>query len=119
FYDDVYATIRDRGGDIFVHNVDETLFLKWLGDKKEAHRERMSRLGNFNQKIILCEGDTNFAVDFAKVEYRWLPEEEFSSVPFYIYGPKLALITFEDDDVGVFILHQDDITSTFRKLFSS
>lgn len=119
FYDDVYETVRVAGGDIFAHNVDEASFLKWLGPKKEEHRARMSILNNFAQKVIIREEDNNLAVDYGSIEYRTIPAKDFSSVPFYIYGDKLALITFKNDDVAVFIIAEPDITQAFKKLFLS
>jgi transcriptional regulator with XRE-family HTH domain len=117
FYDDIYETIRKQGGDIFVHNVDETLFTKWLGEKRFSHRERMHKLTNFEQKIIIREGDMNFAVNYASTQYRWASANEFSPTPFYLYGERLAMVMFEDDNVSVFILDQPKITESYKILF--
>jgi transcriptional regulator with XRE-family HTH domain len=117
FYDDIYATIKETGGEMLMHNVDESLFTKWLGDKIPSHRERMHKLGNFSQKIIIREGDMNFAVNYKTSEYRWADKKEFSSMPFYLYGEKLAMILFEQDNVSVFIIDQPQIAQSYRGLF--
>lgn len=117
FYDDVYDTIREHGGDILVHNVDESLFVKWLGEKRWQHKERMRKLSNFQQKIIIREGDMNFAANYATTQYRWAPKQEFSATPFYLYGKKLAMISFEPDNVHVFVIDQPKITESYRVLF--
>lgn len=119
FYDDVYETIRDHGGEILVNNVDEDLFLKWLGPKKEEHRERMEKLTNFQQKIILKEGDHRFSTDFAAPQYRWAHASDFSPASFYLYGHKLAIVMFEDDTVSVFIIDQPKITQSYKALFKA
>jgi transcriptional regulator with XRE-family HTH domain len=120
FYDDVYETIRTGGGDIFVHNVDESLFVKWLGEKDALYDERMSALDNFRQKIILKEGDTNFAAPFKTTEYRWAAKGDFhASAPFYLYGHKLAMIMFDPEDVSVFILDQPRIADSYKTIFLS
>jgi len=118
FFDDVYETMKAHGGDILVHNVDESLFLKWVGEEFwPRHRDRMSKLGNFDQKIIICEGDDNFIADFSTTQYRWADRKEFSPNPFYLYGQKLAMVTFEKDDISIFIIDQPKITESYRMLF--
>jgi transcriptional regulator with XRE-family HTH domain len=120
FYDDVYETVREHGGDIFVHNVDESLFVKWLGERDALYDERMGGLSNFKQKIIIREGDTNFAASFGTTEYRWAAKGEFhSSTPFYLYGKKLAMIMFDPNDVSIFIIDQPRIAESYRTLFLS
>ena len=117
FYDDIYNTIKQVGGEMLIHNVDERLFTKWLGDKISAHRERMHQLGNFSQKVIICEGDTNFAVNYKTTEYRWADKKDFSPMPFYLYGQKLAMILFESDNVSIFMIDQPEIAQSYRGLF--
>jgi transcriptional regulator with XRE-family HTH domain len=120
FYDDVYETVKEKGGDIFVHNVDETLFSKWLGERTASYDERMAALNNFQQKVIIREGDTNFAAPFESTEYRWAAKGEFhASAPFYLYGEKLAMIIFDEDDVSVFIIDHPRIAKSYRTIFLS
>lgn len=118
FYDDIYETMRDHGGDIFVHNVDESLFVKWLTQPFwKKHSARMKKLRKFDQKIIIREGDTNFVADFESTQYRWASARDFTPTPFYLYGPKLAMIVFAENTVDVFIIDQPDITKSYRDLF--
>ena len=117
FYDDIYETIKREGGDILVHNVDEVLFVKWLGEKLHPHIGRMGKLANFKQKIIIREGDMNFVVNLPATQYRWAPKGEFSPTPFYLYGTKLAMMIFEENDVSVFIMDQPKITESYKVLF--
>lgn len=117
FYDDVYETVKEQGGDLLVHNVEEAVFIKWLGDRKELHRERMSQLDNFQQKVTLKEGDTNFSTDFGAPEYRWITAEQFSPTPFYVYGSKLAMFMFKEDDVDIIVIDHPQITESYTKDF--
>jgi transcriptional regulator with XRE-family HTH domain len=120
FYDDIYETIRGNGGDILVHNVDESLFSKWFGDAFWAkHNKRMKALDNFEQKIIIREGDMNFLADFATTQYRWASKSEFTSTPFYLYAHKLAMIIFEENDVFIFVIDHPRITESYKVLFLS
>lgn len=119
FYDDLYEVIRTNGGDILVHNVDESLFVKWLGEKRWMHKDRMHKLNNFKQKIIIREGDTDFAANYATTEYRWAAKGEFSQIPFYLYGHKLAMVMFEEEDVSIYIIDQPKIAESYKVLFMS
>lgn len=117
FYDDVYETIKAGASNILVNNVDETLFLKWLGKKKKAHDARMEKLRGYKVRILIKEGDQNFAAGYGTVEYRWIPEAKFSNIPFYIYGHKTAIIEFQDEDVFISVLSSEAVTRTFRQSF--
>ncbi len=119
FYDDVYATIKEHGGEILVSNVDERDFKKWMGERTNAHITKMTKLlkeRNFFSKILIKEGDYDLtASDMA--EYRWTPKERFSEIPFYIYGEKLAIIDFEQNNVSIFIIDNKKITEAYKKQF--
>lgn len=119
FYDDVYETVKRQGGEILVSNVDETLFSKWLGDRGLVHKTRMYNLSkerSFSLKILVQEGDVNFTVpEYA--QYRWTPKDRFSEIPFYVYGGKLAILLFEDENVSVFIVENAKIAQAYKTQF--
>lgn len=117
FYTDIYETIRDGGGEILVSNVEEGLFAKWFGDRLEEHRTRMYPLSNYDLKILLEEGDTNFLSKYERAEYRWSTEQRQYEVPFYVYGEKLAFIIFEKDNVTILIHDHPKMTAAFRQMF--
>lgn len=120
FYDDVYETVKNSGGEILVSNVDEREFDKWLGDRWEVQKNRMMELSNnqdFNIKILIQEGDRHFTVpEYA--EYRWTPQDRFSEIPFYVYGSKLAIILFESDNVSISIIDNPKIAEAYKKQFN-
>lgn len=115
FYDDIYETVRDAPTEILVSNVDERAFVKTLGDYAHVHVDRIKALGNVRYKILVREGDTYIpGSDYA--EYKWIPKELFSSVPFYVYGNKLAIMLF-DNEPSVILLRYPSIAEAYRVQF--
>ena len=113
---DVYETVKNEGGEVCVSNVKEDDFEYWLGDQDEIQAEKMASLTNINFKILIETGDTNFSAG-SYAEYRWVDKETFSSVPFYVYGDKLAMILFKED-VKIYVIHDADIANAQRVQFA-
>jgi DNA-binding XRE family transcriptional regulator len=114
FMTDVYNNVDD-GGQVFVSNVDEKHFVKWLGGKTELHIQKMLDIKNLDFRILVCEGDDFRPATYAK--YKTLPEQHFGDIPLYIYGNKTALIVFEPNDVNVYVINHPDVTSFFKFQF--
>jgi transcriptional regulator with XRE-family HTH domain len=118
FIYDVYETIRDKGGEVCVSNVDERNFDRWQAQNREDYLAKMTSLKSeqkFSFKILVQEGDKHQVADYA--EYRFAKPENFGSVPFYVYGTKTAIILF-GDDVAVYIIDNKEIANAQRKQFS-
>lgn len=116
FYEDIYQTVKDYKGDILVSNVDERLFVKYLGDFAETHIERMKALPNIRYKILVREGD-DYVPGSDYAEYRGIPTELFASVPFYVYADKLATIVFESE-LTVIVMDYPAIANAYRTQFA-
>lgn len=116
FYQDIYNTAVLSPGTFLVNNVDERQFLKWGKDILEPHSVRMRELGTVKYKILVQEGDFNFVASYA--EYRWLPASLFSSVAFYVYGEKLAIILFEEEP-EILVLEYTSVTEAYRRQFEA
>lgn len=117
FFDNVYEELEKNPSEVCVSNVDERKFVKWHGDLGDKHLERMSELKGITYRILIREGDTYFpASDYA--EYRWLPKEQFTSVPFYVYGNKLAIMIFEVEP-KVIVLDYSAVSAAYRKQFDN
>jgi DNA-binding XRE family transcriptional regulator len=115
FYDDVYNTLRDNPTEVLVSNVDERDFVKWMGDFKETHVERMKSIPGLKFKILIREGDDYIpAEDYAM--YRTMPKELFASVPFYTYGNKLAIMLF-DGEPTIIVMDYQSINAAYRVQF--
>jgi DNA-binding XRE family transcriptional regulator len=116
--DDVYETIKaNPDGEICVNNVSERTFEKWLGyEADKRHMNRMAELGEVRCKALLEEGDTYFSSS-EYAQYKWIPKNLFGSVPFYVYGHKMAIIIFEDDDVKIFVHQTPVVAKEYRRQF--
>jgi transcriptional regulator with XRE-family HTH domain len=106
FFDIVYEHMRDHGGTICVSGVDERLFSKYRLNT-DLHRARMAELArtreDYDMRILVEEDDTDFAAaNYAR--YRWTPKRHFSSTAFYVFGPYLALISFDHQPPPLIIL---------------
>jgi transcriptional regulator with XRE-family HTH domain len=112
--DDVYATVRDCGGFVRVAGTDEGLFTQDVQkDVLEAHIARLANCG-VSERLLIKEGDTNLV---GPVEtYRWMPEKYFSPYPFYIYGSKVALVSWEMPQKAV-VVNDERFADSARKLF--
>ncbi len=115
FYDDIYNTVRDAENEILVSNVDERKFVKILGEYAKIHVDRITALKKVHYKILVREGD-NYIPGSNYAEYRWIPKELFSSVPFYVYGNKLAIMIF-DNEPSVILLEYPSIAGAYRVQF--
>lgn len=116
FFNEVYNVLsQQEEGEVLVSNVDERKFAKWHGDHADKHLKKMSTFKDINYKILLQEGDTYFAAnDYA--EYRWLPREQFSSVPFYVFGRKLGIMLFDGEPL-IILLNYPAVAEAYRKQF--
>lgn len=117
FFEDVYWTLREsKIKTVYVESVDERQFDEFGLSVFQKHRQRMLDLG-IRFKILVKYGDTYLpATDYA--EYRWTPENTFYSVPYYMYGGKLAMMIFGKSP-RVYILNEPEITSIHRTQFES
>ena len=94
---EIEERIRTKSG-AWIWVLSRGKFVQWHGALGAEHLKKMEELKakKVTYKILICEGDYFFpAENFA--EYRWLPKIQFSTVPFYVYGSKLAIMLFEDE----------------------
>jgi transcriptional regulator with XRE-family HTH domain len=117
FFEEVYDTLDKQAGVVLVNNVNERDFAKWHGELGSYHLERMSSLKGVTYKILVKEGDT-FLPASEYAEYKWLPKSEFSSVPFYAFGKKLAIMLF-DSEPTIILLDYPAVTNAYRIQFES
>lgn len=117
FMDLVYETARDKGGEFCTCNVKENHFIDNMpGNKMQEHLDRMAAIkNNFNFRVLVKEGDTNF-LGAGYVEYRYIPKTEFKNTPFYVFGDYLAFLLFEGQTT-VHLIHNADIAATQRIQF--
>ncbi len=117
FYEDIYETLKSKPGTVCVSNVDEKVFVKWAGEILETHTERMNEIKGISYKILIREGDQNFVAS-AYAQYRWIPRDLFSSVPFYVYGDKLAIMLFGTEPT-VIVIDYPAVADAYRIQFEA
>ncbi len=116
FYEDIYKTLENKPDTVYLSNADERQFERWLGEHLKDHIQKILKL-KIRYKILILEGDSHFITsEFS--EYRWLPNESFGSVPFYVYGNKLAFVLFEEEP-QVIVLNHPDIANAYKTQFLS
>jgi len=49
--------------------------------------------------------------------YRWLPEKIFGEISFYVYGEKVAIISFKNNDFNAFVISHKEIADFYRQDF--
>lgn len=116
---DVASTVEKTGGQICVSNVKEEWFQGALTlEVNTAYRAKMAEIqkkNNFYFRILVQEGDTNFIAS-KYAEYRWIQKKYFKTVPFYVYGDKLAIIHFQKGPL-VHVVENKDIADAQRVQF--
>lgn len=115
FFDYVYSVLKDEEGDVYVSNVEEKRFLKWAGESATPHMERMSKLKGVTYKVLLKEGDYDF-VSSSYSEYRWVPREQFSSVPFYVFDKSFAIILL-DPEPQIVVMSYPAVAEAYKLQF--
>ena len=119
FFDDVYMTVKDLGGEIVITGVVDQQFVDAVdAEFSEMHPQRMRKLKNFHMRCLTQEGDTSTLTN-EYCEYRWTPRSQFAPVPFYVYGNKVAFIQFDApvDAPLVVAIHSKVISDAFRLQF--
>lgn len=118
FMDDVYITARDKGGKIYIFNGIPLLLQKWVGEKWYGmHAERMYGIRQqLDFRVIVKEGEKLF-IGKRFAEYRYFPAELFNERMIYMYGNKIAFLTLSEGEARIVVLHQEEITDSFRVLF--
>ncbi len=113
--DDVYETMRDIGSEVLIAGVNEKRAIEDLDEAfLTAHIERLNK-AKVKERMIICKGDTNFTVPLNC--YRCVDEKYFNPFPLYIYGPKLALVSWAPARRCV-IVHDEAFAESVRRLFN-
>lgn len=122
FYDDIYETARTVGGDMCLYNAASHLVIGALGaDYVQIQQERMMKLkakrpDQYTYKVIFAEGDATFFGD-TYCEYRWINPEHFNETATFVYGDKVGLATFRNNDVDVVVIKNAGFAESQKKQF--
>ncbi len=122
FMDDVYSEAllesanENHDKPIYVSGVDERDFIKYLGDYSHLHIERMNKINNLNIKVIISNDDAYQIENSKYIEYRRSNAKFNETVPFYVYGTKLAILTFRDGP-QITIIESKQVAQAYRQSY--
>lgn len=119
FFEFVYHAAISDGGSFFLNNIQDNRFEHWYpGFYESDYVRKMTKVRDqMDFRIILREGNTRFPLKDKYVTYRWLPENQFTGVPFEVFGQHLAVFLLSVDEPVVFVLRNKEIADLYRKKF--
>lgn len=112
--DDVYETLEETGGEVFISGIDERKFLEADREAITSHIKRLAECG-VQERLLAREGD-NFFFAGPQSIYRWVPENLFNPTPIYVYGDKIAMIVWGPPQ-QVIIIKNPALADAYRKQF--
>ena len=122
FYDDLYETARTIGGEMCLYNAASTLVINALGeDYVKTQQDRMMALkkkhpDKYTYRVIFSEGDGTFFGE-SYCEYRWINPEHFNETATFVYGDKVGIATFANNDVSVVVIKNKGFAESLKKQF--
>ena len=118
FFDDVRYTSQHSDEEIVICGFSEVYFENKLGEYLDYHRREMLSFKNVKMRCLIEESDFSVGAS-GYCYYRWLPKENFASVPFYVYGDKAAIIvTTGPEDPLILIIQNGTIAEAYRRQFA-
>jgi len=113
--DDVYQTLAKTGGEVLIAHVDEEIAISNLSEEfLSKHIERLNA-ANITERMLIRVGDNTVVTN--QDSYRMIPEEFFIPTPMFIYGDKLALLSWKPS-IRVAILNDARFAESARRLFN-
>ena len=95
-----------------MNNVDETTYTNKMS---KAHYKLLAKYSErVGGKVLCLEGDKNFLDP--NCEYRWVSKEQFSNMPYYVYGNKYAILIWAKVPTVV-LIESKPIADAYRKEF--
>lgn len=115
FLDHVYATLRDRGGNIRQFNTSEGV-LTYAPEYSAMHLERMSKIPNLDARVLVMDGDYDFPAPYCT--YRWLNRSQTKIIPYYLYGNNVSMFSTKwADHVEIVSIHSELLAAIFLEQF--
>jgi transcriptional regulator with XRE-family HTH domain len=117
FMDDLYVTALGGAKEFLISGGFEKDFYTMVPKSVvQAHTQRMSKIDDFSIRFIKPESDPTRPTS-SYVEHKILPDQMIFAVPFYVYGQKLGIITWQPH-VRVVVLSDAKVTESFRTQFN-
>jgi hypothetical protein len=115
-WEDIVSTYRD-GGEVLLCGLDETAWDDYTDDFQRIIGEYKKH--GISWRALMREGDTHFSTNIdvnIEKNYRWIPKELFTQLPYYVYKDKLAFVLW-GSPMRVVILTHAIIAETFKRQF--
>ena len=112
---DVYETLRDTGGEVLIAHVDEAIAIRDLSEEFLAQHVKRLKASGITERMLVRAGDHNVVT--SPSDYRAIAEEYFIATPMFIYGQKLALMSWSPTPRAV-ILEDGRFAESARRLFN-
>lgn len=113
---DVYETLRaSGGGEMLIAHLDEGSARQSLQEDFLKEQIKKRREAGITSRLLVRADDPHLIPPYDT--YRAIPNDMFSPYPFYIYGGKLALLSWEPLP-RVIIIDDERFAESARKLFN-
>ncbi|MHA1541176.1 MAG: helix-turn-helix domain-containing protein [Alphaproteobacteria bacterium] len=125
FFKQVYIVAREKGGEFLVSGADEESFRKImeknnLMDDYVLKMQKLFEKRKISYKVIISESEKNnnntIYADYAS--YKWLKNENFGNVPFYVYGENLAIFLWKKNNVKIVTIKEKELVEAYKKTFN-
>jgi hypothetical protein len=115
FLEFIYEQMRD-GGLTYHLNFPDVALKNFGKEQGKAYVQKMSSIANLQAKCLVPEGDMNFPTHYA--EYRWLPKTVTQTMPYFMFGDHVSLLSaLSKDDVIFIAIYSPLLAETLRKQF--
>ena len=115
FFDDVYLTIKNTGSEILIGGGVQEDFFNTMGPEFLAmHAERLRAIKVKIRALKIFSHYEEGGMDY--VEFRYLPDHMFVSVPFYLYHNKFAIIIW-NPKIRIIVLDDVLVAQAYEKQF--
>jgi len=116
FIDDFYHVVSSGNMEVCINGVNDRYFVEELGDYAEMHFNRMNKVSNLTFRALAREGD-DYLPATGYIHYRWLPGVLGETMPFCVYGDKLAVIIFSKDGTKVVVITSKLVAKAYSEQF--
>ena len=118
FYDDVLATVKEKGGEIVAIFETQEYLADALGITNHANLERLERLSKFAKVRCLISDLSNSSLSIPYFQFGMIPKHPFAPFSSFTYGNKSALLARNGADYFYFVMTSVDIAQDRFKSFA-
>ena len=111
---DSYEVLLNTGEEILIAHLNDAAIIEHLGTEVFMNFIRKRRAAGITGRYLVKENDPGITPPYH--EYRIIPDNLFSTYPFFIYGPKVVLISWKPSLCTIFI-NDARFAESARKLF--